>query len=340
MKKLFLLALSALMMTALFSSCSSDNEPEDVNSFEGIKGELAKAAKVDKKHDNAILLVTFGSTFENAHETYKGIKEQFQKAFPDYDVHLSFTSKICITRWGAKTKEYFPTPDYWLRAIHKAGYKKIHVQSLHIIPGEEWAQLRDNYMKDFNLYANGEDSPKERNIYLSLGEPLLNDDASIEKVADFLYNKNLEYAKKGEAIAFMGHGNPDNQTYTHGNASYNKLYNVLRAKELGKNFYVGTVDHGTMKIKFVLDDLNKNFKKGGSVHLQPIMSIAGDHAHNDMAGDEEDSWKSILTENGFNVPQEYCLMKGLGDFPEIVNVWIEHLKESMDKQFMAEEEED
>ncbi|MFC4666238.1 sirohydrochlorin cobaltochelatase [Falsiporphyromonas endometrii] len=340
MKKFLMTALGALMLTALLSACSSsDNEPIDENSFDGIKGELAKAAKIDKKHDSAILLVTFGSTWDNAHETYKKVVDQFKKDFPDQDVYLAFTSKICITRWGAKTKEYFPTPDFWFRAMKKAGYKKIHVQSLHVIPGEEFAMLRDWYVKDFNLLVNGEDAPKDGNIFISLGKPLLDGEESINKVADILYNQHKEDLANGKAVAFMGHGNPE-QSYAYGNKSYEDLYEVLQKKENGNHIFVGTVDHGSMKIDFVIKEAEKNFKKGGTMILQPIMSIAGDHAHNDMAGNEEDSWKMLLRQAGFNVPDNDCIMKGLGDYPEIVKVWEEHLKESMDEQFGAEEDEE
>ncbi len=311
-----LIKFLAVLLTAAicFSGCSSDDDtPQD-------------AAKVVKTKDKALLLVTFGSTWEEPQETYDGMIATFKKEFPDADVYLSFTSTTCITRWGAKTGEYYATPDLWLNAIGKAGYKDVMVQSLHVIPGEEFTLLRDYYVKNFKkAYTT---------IPVVLGEPLLVSDEDVKEVGDALYSTFKTKLDNGEAVAFMGHGNPES-SYSNANLSYQKIRTYMQTK-CDKKMFVGTVDCEDMLIDAVISDLKSTVATNTVVNLTPLMSIAGDHANNDMAGDydkaeaaEDQSWKVQLNASGFKVEDSNCILKGLGDYPAIVNVWVRHLNEAV-----------
>lgn len=312
--KFFAVLLTAVMC---FSGCSSDdNESQD-------------AAVVVKTKDKALLLVTFGSTWDEPQKTYDGMLDTFKKEFPDADVYLSFTSTTCITRWGAKTGEYYATPDLWLNAIGKAGYKDVMVQSLHVIPGEEYTLLRDYYVKKFKKAYTS--------IPVVLGEPLLVSDEDIKEVGDALYTAFKPQLEKGEAVAFMGHGNPES-SYSNANMSYQKIKTYMQTK-CDKKMFVGTVDCEDMLIGAVITDLKNTVASNTTINLTPLMSIAGDHANNDMAGDydkaekaEDQSWKVQLNAAGYKVENSNCILKGLGDYPAVVNVWIRHLNEAIAAQ--------
>lgn len=310
------LFLIAFVLTLSFSSCKKD----DNNTA---KDEIVK---IVKQHDNALLLVTFGSTWDEPHQTYKRMLDAYKAEFPEHDVYLSFTSTLCITRWGAKTKEYYATPDKWLEAMANHGYKKIAVQSLHVIPGEEYQLVKNKYIKEFVA--------KHKDIPVVLGDALLTTDQDIKEVGDALIKEYKTKLDKNEAVAFMGHGNPKPEFINKNNvnASYVKIQDYMH-KIYGKTIIVGTVDYEPMLIPEVLKQLKSDVPTGSVVNLVPLMSIAGDHANNDMAGDEDSkekpedqSWKVQITKAGYKIDNNNCILKGLGDYPAVLNVWIRHTK--------------
>jgi sirohydrochlorin cobaltochelatase len=314
MKNLFKWMSAFILAAILFPACSDDSGDNN-----------ATVTPINKTKDTALLLTTFGSTWDDPHQTYKEMEKIFKNAFPNTDVYLSFTSTTCITRWGAETGEYYATPDLWLEAIGNAGYKNVYVQSLHVIPGEEFIMVRDYYVKNFKK--------KYENIPVVVGGPLLVSEKDIEEVGDVLYNTFKANLDKGEAIAFLGHGNPET-SYSYANRSYQNMRTYLQNKN--PKFFVGTVDCEDMLIDFVVNDMATVLAPGTTINLSPLMSIAGDHANNDMAGDydpaesdEDQSWKVILTKQGYKVEKSNCILKGLGDYPAIVNVWVRHLNEAI-----------
>ncbi len=320
MKKLSII-LALISLGLFFTQCEKDCDCGNVKPKELVK--------VDKQHDDALLLVTFGSTYEEPHKTYAGMVKKFKEAFPNKDVYLAFTSTICITRWGAKTKEYYATPDVWLNALANNGYKNIAVQSLHVIPGEEYLLVKNYYLPRFQAEHAG--------IPVTLGDALLASDKDISKVGDILLSKFKAQLDKGETVIFMGHGNPKDEyikDMPNVNAGYEKLEADMQ-KKFPKQILVGTVDYEPMLINEILPKMKYQLglKEGSVVNLTPLMSIAGDHANNDMAGDREDgvpedeqSWKVQMTDAKYKVN---CELKGLADYPEIVDIWIAHAKESM-----------
>lgn len=321
MKKFLLCCLCAVAATAFMPACSNDDDTERV------------PVQIDKQNDTAILLVTFGSTWPEPHKTYKAQMADFRKAFPDADIYLSFTSELCMNRWYAETGEEYVAPDIWLTELGKAGYKNIYVQSLHVIPGQEYTILSESYVNGFRF--RNDERIERGELTVKLGEALLTDAQSIETVARVLVDNFREQLTRGEAVAFMGHGNPASKYY-YANKSYEDIEVAMQA--YGKAAYdndkifVGTVDYDDMLIDSVIEKLQANGCTKVSLH--PLMSIAGDHANNDMAGDkeegapmEEQSWKIQIADAGIEVVETQC--KGLGDYSAINTVWINHLKEAI-----------
>ncbi len=331
-----------LGLSFVFTSCEDDNSDQ----YREILNKLDEIAKnqggnsladIKKMSDDALLLVTFGSTYPEPHKTYDNMLKAYRAQFPDKDIYLAFTATTTIRRWGAKTGEYFLTPDLWLTALRNAKYKTITVQSLHVIPGEEYIILRDEYVKGFKDY----NAENKIDIKVSLGDALLTSQEDIKSVGNSLmkvFKSNLE---KGEAVVFMGHGNPkpeyiDDVKDVYGEHGVNQCYydiqRDMRAYEGGKyadKIFVGTVDYEPMLFDPTLEIINGKLNKKGIVNLFPLMSIAGDHANNDMAGDEDDSWKMGLKKAGYTINKDNIVLKGLADYPEILNVWIEHTKKAI-----------
>lgn len=338
-----------LAVACLLPSCSKDTPMDDDKD----------PVKVIKKHDTAILLCTFGSTYELPQTTFSAIVKDYEKKYPDADIYLSFTSRTCVSRVGAKIGKYYAQPDLWLRAIGEAGYKTVGVQSLHVIPGEEYLSLMNTDVKK-NFMIRFPDIKVARGACLLDNDGSEEGDNDVENTAKVLYD---EFCKaklaKGELVVFMGHGNPDKE-YMHANSRYSQLEEALQKLDGGKKrIFVGTVDYGDMMFSYVRKELAKaignpqadNPKNGKAqqkanntaVNLIPLMSVAGDHAHNDMAGDLEDphtmndvdpyepdheaefSWKMKLRKLGYTVEDSHCHMIGLGDFANLRKVWMSHL---------------
>ncbi len=328
MKKIkFLAGVLAAFALTFAVSCSDDDE-ENVE---------RTPVEINKTSDTAILLCTFGSTFEGPQTTYSKIISDFKAAHPGVDVYLSFTSRTCVSRVGAATGKYYSYPGQWLKAIGDAGYKTLGVQSLHVIPGEEYLNLM-NYDVKKNFMTNYPD------VQVAKGGCLLVEDEDVQAVARVLYDEFCKaIVDAGEYICFTGHGNPDKE-YNHANGRYSDLEAALQALDGGKKrIFVGTVDYGDMMFSYIREQLKANVPAGATLHLAPVMSVAGDHAHNDMAGDLEEgqtldevdpyendheaefSWKLKLRKLGYKVPDENCHMVGLGDYPGLRAAWLGHL---------------
>lgn len=324
---LALFAVTTLFM--LYSCKSEDNQPD-----------LNPADQIEKKHDTALLLVTFGSTYDMPKDTYKKQQEAFKKAFPNTDLFVSYTSRTIINRMQARNETFLP-PQVWFKSFLKKQYKNVYVQSLHVIPGEEFTLLRDAYVnKEYNVYI--EDLNNGQNPAI-LGGPLLSKDESVKKVAKILVDAFAEPLKKGEVVAFMGHGNPKDD-YSRANDKYDLVEKEMQEyarKTFGMGHdkvFVATVDYeGKLFNDYLANAVENSGAKEKVIHLHPLMTIAGDHASNDMAGTdtEEDgqtipmdkrSWKLQLENMGWEV---HTYMKGLGDYDQINQIYISHLKSAI-----------
>lgn len=281
-----------------------------------------------------LLLVTFGSTWDAPQETFKGMKEQFAKKFSNMDVYFSFTSEICMTRCAAKGWNYY-APSFYLEAIGLAGYKTVCVQSLHVIPGEEYLRVQ-NSVKDFHYSG---DHPEFGDIKVYLAGPLLESEDDVKEVATILHKNYKAKVDAGKIVTFMGHGNPEGWNYGNGNSRYTMLEEELQ-KTYSSNYFVATVDMEDNYVDKHDFPHASAGKASGDVICHPLMSIAGDHANNDMKGGvsendpEEGSWRYELNKAGYTCPLSNCDIKGLADYSEIVNVWISHMSAALQSEPM------
>ena len=242
--KFLMIAMMAMIVSMSFTACSDDDDNNE-NNYTRYQSEVNQTVKSQKKHDKVILLVAFGSTWQQAYDAFDATVAAYKAQFPDYDVFLSFSSAICINRAAAGENvapRNFYAPPFWLTAFAQDGvkYKEIVVQSLQVIPGEEYTRVI-NYIKDFANNSNGDiDDKYLSSVVLKLGVPLLQDaEADVNAVAkelNAIYNKQ---AKDG-VVAFMGHGNPDSYDTYKANVRYTQLEDALQT--YSKNYYVGTVD--------------------------------------------------------------------------------------------------
>ena len=363
MKKIkhFMMAAVALMVAMSFTACSNDdNNPSN---YERYQQEVNSMVNSQKRNDKVILLVAFGSTWQQAYDTFDTILKEYKKEFPGWDVYLSFSSAICINqaRAGehakdpdtpAEVRNYYD-PEHWLTAIGKANYKTIVVQSLQVIPGEEYRRVRDSYVKDFMNNKNNdftEDYMHSIDKQVAVGVPLMGNDDDVDALANILVNESdiKSMINNGTVVAFMGHGNPEDYDYYGANVRYTELENALQAL-YPKKFYVGTVDMPGNFVDDVYDRMaNRDGITSGSVQFYPLMSIAGDHAHNDMADeDDPESWYSLFNEWGYEASayetiypkSAACYTKyvagtdyipALGERAAVRALWMQHTQDAID----------
>lgn len=263
-------------------------------------------AKDDK--GPAILLVTFGTSVPSAQASFVNIEQQVKKAFPNTEIRWAYTSKIIRAKL-AKDGQLIDSPEVAMAKLMDEGYAKVVMQSLHMIPGQEFHELYANG-KLFGQMAGGFEQ-------VMVAYPLLSSDESMDKMLQIVAAKIVPKERKpGEAVVLMGHG-----THHPSDAVYSAL--MYKAQKLDANMYVGTVEgHPTFdEVKEAL--VKKGVKKA---YLVPLMTVAGDHATNDMAGPEPESWKSQLTKAGIeSVP----VLRGLAEFDPIVELWLDNLKVAM-----------
>ena len=254
-----------------------------------------------------IIVVSFGTTYEETRKLcIESIENRIKEQYKDYLVLRAFTSQMVINKLKSRDNYFVDNPREALERMKESGIKNIYIQPLHIISGHEYEKL----LRQVNDFLN-----ENQNFYIKIGKPLLYDELDYYKVVQGL---NLLDRKENEGIVFMGHG-----TDHEADASYEKLERTFREKGY-ENVYIGTVE-GSITIENIIPKLKANGIE--KIKLRPFMLVAGDHAINDMASDEEDSWKSILEFNGFNVEVS---LQGLGELETIQNIYLEHLENIMD----------
>ena len=253
----------------------------------------------------AILVVSFGTSYhETRKKTIEACENKIKESFKDYDFYRAFTSGMIINKLKKRDNMFIDNPSEALEKLYNAGYQEVVVQSLHIICGDEYNKLKD-------MVAQYEDKFDK----ISIGRPLLTYIDDYRETVEAV-KKDLDKMDIDEAVVFMGHG-----TEHESHSSYPAIEYMFR--DYGINAFVGTVE-GYPELEQVIKKLkNRNIK---TVDLLPFMLVAGDHAINDMASDEEDSWKSILEKEGFNVKVH---VKGLGENPYIQEKFKNHALDCM-----------
>lgn len=262
---------------------------------------------------DAMVVMSFGTTYKDTRvKTIDATVDAIKAAHPNTKVITAFTSHIIRDRIQQKEGITYPTPEEALAELKKDGYTRVALASLDVIPGMEY-----NYdAAVYNLYKN--DFKK-----MTLGTSLMywmGQENQTDQVIETLKAVQSQFPKLGkeDGLLIMAHGTPDPS---------NAYYSVIqdRIHTLGmKNVFVYTVE-GTPNLEQVIPQLKLHGIK--HVTLMPFMMVAGDHANNDMAGNEPDSHKSILEKEGFKVD---TYIHGLGENPNIRNLFVERANESWD----------
>ena len=268
-------------------------------------GCMKQNGNTDKK---ALLVVSFGSSFiENREASIDMIEKDLAAHFSDYDYFNAFTSEIIIDVYADRDNIEIDTIGTAMEKIYKAGYGEVLVVPTLVINGEEYDQIIETVEPYKELFTK-----------MTISSALLTSYDDYVNVVSAL-NEEMSVAKDGEAIVFMGHG-----THHHANSAYGTLDYIF--KDEGRDdVYIGTVE-GFPTFETVLKKVKEaEYKK---VTLIPMMVVAGDHAHNDMAGDEGDSWKTLFKAQGLDV--DY-IMKGLGEMPSIRAQFIEHAQNALEE---------
>lgn len=255
----------------------------------------------------AVLVVSFGTSYKETREkTIEACEKKIKEGLEGYDFFRAFTSNMIIRKLKNRDGLHIENPIEALDRLYKEGYQEVIVQTLHIICGEEFNKLKEQV-----------ESYKYKFEKIILGRPLLTYIEDYKETVEAIENQ-IPKMNEQEAIVFMGHG-----TFHESHSTYPALEYMLR--DSGINAYVGTVE-GYPEIEHVIRRLEANNIK--TVNLMPFMLVAGDHAINDMAGDEEDSWKSIFESHGFEVKIH---LQGLGENPCIQDKFMRHAYNCVEK---------
>ena len=284
----------------------------------------------DEIGENELLVVSFGTSFNDSRaQDIKGIEDALQKAYPDWSVRRAFTAQIIINHVEARDQENIDNMDQALQRAVDNGVKNLVVQPTHLMHGAEYDEMVeaiDEYKDKFESVAIAEPMLGE----VGSDATAINEDkaAVAQAVTDAAvksagYDSMEAAAEDGTAFVFMGHG-----TSHTANVTYNQMQTQM--EKLGfTNAFIGTVEGEPedTACDVVIDKVkDAGFKK---VVLRPLMVVAGDHANNDMAGDDEDSWKSMFEASG-EFDEIDCQIEGLGRIDAVEQLYVEHTQEAID----------
>ena len=294
----------------------------------------------DEIGENELLVVSFGTSFNDSRaQDIKGIEDKLQEAYPDWSVRRAFTAQIIINHVEARDDEVIDNMQQALDRAVENGVKNLVVQPTHLMHGAEY----DEMTEAINGY-------KDKFESVAIAEPMLGevgDDATVinddkKAVAQAItdtackeagFDSMDAAAEAGTAFVFMGHG-----TSHTANVTYDQMQTQMENLGL-KNAFIGTVEGKPEDT--ACDKVIEKVKEAGykNVVLRPLMVVAGDHANNDMAGDEEDSWKSQFVASG-NFDKVDCQIEGLGRIEAVEKLYVEHTKAAIDSLGSTEESAD
>ena len=289
-------------------AAAEEAEGEDEENYETGDASKDNPRNQDEIGEKELLVVSFGTSFnDNRVATIGAIENAKEEAFPEYSVRRGFTAQIIIDHVKNRDGEVI---DNFGEALNRAidnGVKTLVVQPTHLMNGLEYNDVIDElaqYAEEFEQVA--------------VGEPLLTSDEDYQVVINAITEDTKAQDDGETAIVFMGHGTE---------AESNQIYATMQEKltEAGfANYFVGTVEASPS-----LDDVLAAVQAGEykKVVLQPLMIVAGDHANNDMAGDEDGAWKKTFEDAGYEVT---CNLKGLGEMPAIQELLVAHAQAAID----------
>ncbi|MGM9616856.1 sirohydrochlorin cobaltochelatase [Butyricicoccus sp.] len=281
---------------------------EEEENYDTGDASLDDPRNADNIGDNELLVLSFGTSFNDSRRLNIGaIESDLEKAFPDYSVRRGFTANIVIDHVQNRDGIKIDDVDEAMNRAVDNNVKNLVIQPTHLMNGLEYQELEEQVAQ----YADAFDK-------IAIGKPLLTSEDDFKRVEQALVDWTSEYDDGETAICFMGHG-----TEAESNEVYQKMQDLLTA-DGHDNYFVGTVEASPS-----LEDVLAKVKAGSykRVVLEPLMVVAGDHANNDMAGEEEDSWKTTFEDAGYEVT---CLLRGLGENEAIRQIYVEHAQAAMD----------
>ena len=310
-----------------------EGENADPDYFGRDTGDASKDDPLNEDNigENEILVVSFGTSFNDSRaEDIGGVEKALQAAYPDWSVRRAFTAQIIINHVQARDDEKIDNMDQALERAVDNGVKNLVVQPTHLMHGAEYDELTEaveNYKDKFESVKIAEPLLGE----VGADETAINEDkaavaeaitAEAVKTAGF---DSLDAAKEeGTAFVFMGHG-----TSHTAKISYSQMQTQM--EQLGyENVFIGTVEGEPedTACEAVIEKLkNAGYKK---VILRPLMVVAGDHANNDMAGDDDDSWKSQFEASG-KFDSIDTQIAGLGEIKAIQDLYVAHTADAMNE---------
>lgn len=256
----------------------------------------------------AVLAVSFGTSYREVIEScIVPVERAISDALCGWDFYRAFTSGMITKKLAQKESIFIDRPPEALKKLYEAGYTDIIVQPTHILAGTEYHDLKAQ---------TEEFSCAHTDICVRFGQPVLFENEDYERAARALQN-HMPHTQAGEIVLLMGHGSEH-----FSNASYFALQHYLN-KLPTQAVYVANVEAPPL-LDTVIEELKqKHIKK---VYLMPFMLVAGDHAKNDMAGDDDDSWRSRLLKAGFETE---IILKGLGESPDFAEIYREKARKNL-----------
>ena len=258
-----------------------------------------------------IILAPYGTIYPSARATYDQILKAYEHEFPGSPVRLAFTSRLMRKRLLEKDGIRINSLLAALADLHDLGSESVVVQSLQIVPGEEFHQVAALVQA---MHGNA----KQAFSRLETGLPLLSDISDCRRVSSLLRESSLRDPKK-EAVLLVGHG-----TGHPADALYSLMNQVLKIEH--KNVFLGTME-GFLGLEKLLPELRGSGAR--VVRLVPFLLVAGGHAENDIVGQSPRSWKSILESEGFDVVAD---LRGLGEREEIVSLFLAHTRNALERK--------
>ena len=253
----------------------------------------------------ALLVVSFGTSYpDTCEKNIVACERELAASCPDRDMFRAFTSGMIVRKLKQRDGIEIDTPLQALQKLAEQGYQDVAIQSLHIINGDEYEKIVREVQSLRPLF-----------LRLTLGAPLLSSHNDYVQLMQAL-RQQMPPLAADETVVFMGHG-----ASHHAFAAYACLDHMMTAK--GFPARVGAVE-SYPEVDILIDSLRRQEVKG--VHLMPLMLVAGDHAINDMASDEEDSWKTLFNAAGITATP---WLSGLGENPAVRAMFVAHLQQAL-----------
>ena len=307
-----------------------EGENADPDYFGRDTGDASKddPLNADNIGDKEILVCSFGTSFNDSRvETIGAAEKAIQEAYPDWSVRRAFTAQIIINHIQARDGEKIDNVDQAMERAKANGVKELIIAPTHLMNGAEFDELKEQ-VEAAKGDINVKFSEAMLGTYGKTATSVNKEKKIVAKAITAAACKDANYAdaaaaaKDGTAFVFMGHGTGHKAAIT---------YSQMQAQmdDLGyKNVFIGTVEGEPESTE--VEAVCKAVKKAGykNVIMRPLMVVAGDHANNDMAGDDDDSWVSVFKASGA-FDSVTAQIQGLGALPEVQQIYVDHIKAVM-----------